>query len=1129
MPGKNSSTAKCAKNEATIWVSVKQQSSAAGIGGANVTLTGPGSGGPSVTKPADASGLVKFDSLQPGKYSYSVALPANKANSFRLDAYSPALAVGRGDSAVGGAEAYPIGTLTVRVVDDGVPPQLVPGVVLSVAGAESSQRPSGAGTHSFIGVRAGAYTVSATADHLTRYAPRDAISASVVVPEGGIGAALVVLRTSNTATPVIDLVPAVAPRQPNEVWFVKAAHASAASAAGYTETPLELRFRYTEINAAKPFTGGGTVSWDASVTLFRDAAMTLPVVAPGHSLQLTHGELAGTLSLFVKGASAGNAGVLLALDQPPRASNVLITDAVRRAVVVQEVVLVEPKLELEYKVALFDRDLAQHQTANGEGPASHLRPQPTRIEISLQHSGSFPLFTKEGTLAAPNCAVFFDAACTVPLNRKLTRAELTATPPKSLYLRGTTRGLFNLTLTLDPSGDPRVIVAPPATQPMGVVELKLHFFKHDAAPTRVAATTYPLTGHCASLEAANLLPPQVLMTDADKVRVGRHLHLQQDGHFGRAKIVVKKLTGGEWPGGTTDYDIVLQHAGTGGLAAFDAETEGGEKALPLKIKVSKLLTADQTLWVEGSTVSPARLVTRLDLGLDRADGGLAKTEKLHGDWGRFSVVKIEAVEVATVAVPNQAVRWDAGSNRFYINFEAGDPGRKIKLRVRLSQAVRDVPIHFMLSPSKHNLKKKNWGVDLPGTWDWDTIDRSLKHRDKADPTHLLHLVQPTDAMGTAEMDVYLSRFAGDVYLPAAYTDQDPHLAAYVHGHATLAKRKPARADHTVTVWRKYWYQMTKAQGFNPPQPAKAVSAYEAIFTEMAHHTTVDLTVANSPPRTFYPKYMIDEKGGSSNDQVANMGSHNKNALSLLMPAATAAMPVKRHLMVCTYQRDQLERDDNTGLMTQQYGEGISAPVKKATVTTVRVDLDRLVLDPPLQGGSFVDELYWVRQSAPAVQNAIPPGNASVPNPRKHSGHISVTLPAIIPAPTSADPVFVVAKCLAPSRQFLGESFAVRHTMIVYDPKDVTDYNDTVTHEIGHSMNQTPRTGTQPDSPTIPDHPNMQDDGQGNHCRENDGAALFSGETKYKCVMYDAGPMKYGLHKFCPVCHPYLLVEDFHKP
>ncbi len=166
---------------------------------------------------------------------------------------------------------------------------------------------------------------------------------------------------------------------------------------------------------------------------------------------------------------------------------------------------ITPKLKVEYKVVLFDRDLAQHQTTAGEPADKLLRPDPTAVEVSLTTSEQDPAYAGEGTLDAPHCDVFLDPACTQQLNRKLTNAELTARRGTMVYLRGTTRGLFTLTLTLDADANPGIKIEQPATESMGVVELQLEVYQH-ATPVAVAATTYPLVNRCADLENPNLIP-----------------------------------------------------------------------------------------------------------------------------------------------------------------------------------------------------------------------------------------------------------------------------------------------------------------------------------------------------------------------------------------------------------------------------------------------------------------------------------------------------------------------------------------------------------------------------------------------------------------------------------------------
>jgi hypothetical protein len=296
-----------------------------------------------------------------------------------------------------------------------------------------------------------------------------------------------------------------------------------------------------------------------------------------------------------------------------------------------------------------------------------------------------------------------------------------------------------------------------------------------------------------------------------------------------------------------------------------------------------------------------------------------------------------------------------------------------------------------------------------------------------------------------------------------------------------------------------------------------ISAYESVYTEVELDQVLEFNAGTAPARTFYPESMFQVNSNSATP-VANIGSENKNGIAGLL-VVKADQPVKRHLMVCIYQCDVKGKKSGQS-------EPISSDQAGSWVD-IKIDDALYVLDPPLQGGSFISKLYWKRSTS-ATQHAIAPAEARVPVPKRWRGHIQVKVPAIAPAPTAANPVTIFAECHM-AKGFLGESFNVRHTLAVYDKDDEKDYNDTITHEFGHSFNQTPRAGTQPGSPAIPNHPEMADRGQGNHCQVNKGTAMFGGETKFRCVMYDSGPMKWGKHKFCKTCHPYVLVENFNVP
>jgi len=783
--------------------------------------------------------------------------------------------------------------------------------------------------------------------------------------------------------------------------------------------------------------------------------------------------------------------------------------------------VVTPKVEGEYLAVLLERNLSQHQEATDP---KKFYASPTYIELSISETNDAYKHRAGAKLtAAPaNVEFYRDEKCRdadkLNATGDITDAQLRA--KQKVWLRGKTSGKFTVKLTLNDAADTKIRNEDPAELKMGVVELIMRVYKPDT-PGIKALTVHPDVEPISTYhnELKDLdLPDPVKMTDAEKVKTGRLLHVQKKQHFSRAKVEIKRYTDDHWPAGCDDYEVVLGTDYAGEALTIHGKEWDSDKKNNLKIKVKDLKAKDHTFWLEGKAATPIDADVRYELRLDRADGGLAKTIKFNGDWARFKIVQINEVKIDYTAPANAASAWDDARKRFYINFLADPAGRKVTIGATLSTRVKDVEIHFMLAPDKNNGKKANWGEDLPGTWIWKDVPAALKHKDKTNRTDLLHLSAKTDVNGYAKVDLELSRFAGDRFKPAAYLAEDPHLAKYVHGHSDLEKKKPVMMPDRLTVWRKIWYQLTKPQGLAVPTPSLMTTAYEKVYTDVELDATVEFNAGNAPARTFYPESMFEVKSSSAT-QVANIGNQNKNGIAA-MYVAKPDQPVKRHLMVCIYQCD-----------TKGTKQATSEPIEAAAAGTW-LDLDlsqnRYVLDPPLQGGSFTVQLYWYRQSAPAVHHALAAGEARVPVPRKSRGHIQVRVPAIAPAPTVADPAFIFAECNT-AKGFLGESFNVRHTLAVYDKNDKKDFNDTITHEFGHSFNQTPRAGAQPGTPSIPAHPTQADRGQGNHCQVNKGVALLSGETKFTCVMYDSGPMQWGKHKYCKTCHPYLLVENFNQP
>jgi hypothetical protein len=805
-------------------------------------------------------------------------------------------------------------------------------------------------------------------------------------------------------------------------------------------------------------------------------------------------------------------------------------DSAAMAVKISPIIEVKPKIKMEYKTVLFEPNLGKAATGlkwvkgklTGTQDASEekIYADPTCILLYLDQPVSNRKYAKGGKLkcSPANVEIYLDKEGKNKLSGnlaagvKLTNKQLTDPDKQKFYLWGKTAGKYDITLELEDPADKFIKKGDPVTEKMGVVKLEMKLHEQnvaEVAKVQVDPDTDPVDTYYTNLKD-KVLPDQKELTDVTKIKPGRLLHLQKDGNFGRAKVVLKKAVAAQWPDGCDDYEITLDEDNiSGGLEVYDKEVEGTKIDFPVKVKYSDLKADDKTFWVEGKEATKKWREAKLDAGLDRPDDvpvpvevgkvaapDLDKEPKRNGDWGRFTVVEIKEVKIEYKPVAGKAAAWDAGNQRFYINVKSDPDGRKVTISAKLSEKFKDVTLHFMLAPDKDNMKTANWGIDLPGTWKWKDIGAALKHKDRSDRKNLLHLSAKTDAEGYAKVEVSLSRFAGDKFQPAVYLDQDPHLAKYIDGHADLGKRKPVFSTETISVWRKIWYQMTYAAGFVPPAPGLTVTAYQAARVGVETATPHQFPKAGAPARTFYPEWMIKPGGGDGD--VAVIGNHNKRPLYAHFKPKDD-QPVKAHLVICEHQWDP---EGNTDLKTVDITSSPSA----------WITMSKSVIKPPLDGGAVVVTGTWeTTAGVPAKNGTLTDADIIIEKPRTAKNKIKVKLPAGTPVPTVAQPI-KVKLTLKGAADYLGESSGKGQIMIVYDSSQVPDYNDTISHEIGHALEQTPNSVKE----TIPAHPNWDDLGQGVHC------------LKTKCIMYKSGPQADASHLFCEDCHPYMDVQNMTK-
>ena len=772
----------------------------------------------------------------------------------------------------------------------------------------------------------------------------------------------------------------------------------------------------------------------------------------------------------------------------------------------KEKVHVTPKLDVEIKVVLFDRKI---------DPKKHL-PQPTFIECSMSQSPASPPFKKGAKLTLSGAGVVeayedekltkkFDISAPIP------NAKLTGSSPLKLYLKGTTKGKFELKLEVDGAADP-FIPEKPVTHKMGVVEVQMVLHEQDADKLKdleVDPDVEPASKYWDNIVKAKI-PDQKALSDADKIKKGRRLHVQDGANFGRAKAVIKKLDAAQWPDGTDDYVIELTpsadsdkvESANGALGFADKDFDGKELK-PIKVKDAK--KEDKIVWVEGLTASAKALDTVLDAGV--TGEGITKR---NADWALFTVVEIKEVKINHPPVVDKPTAWNETDERFYVNFQNGPAGREIELTAQLTKEIEKVPIHFLLSPDKDNLKKGNWGEDLPKTWKWKDIDAAVKHSDRADRKKLLSIQAMTDAKGKAKAKVSLSRFGGDKFQPAAYIDQDAHLSKFYNGLSDLNKRKPVFSDKKITVWRKFWYQQVKVEGLAFPAFTGAEGQYTEVKAEMTQTVDLDVTkaaVKGFVPPGIYPKYMVLLKGGADDALVV---SEPNKAKFFTGYKKDKDKPIKIPILICDAQWDP---DGNSGAVNQ--GE------LKPSKFPMKFSMDKKALTPPLQGGNLVVSGEWIVAEKNAVTKKwtqVRKGNLSdtevtIDPDRKSLFDVKVDLAAVAGPFTSKERIWIKNLVIQGADDFLGEYDTTTGRILgVYDPKEPVDFQNTIAHEVGHSLHQVTSPGSGPAG--VPDHPNQYDK-RGSHCNYK----------KDKCVMYESGPVKGSYNKYCKICHPYLLVQN----
>lgn len=250
---------------------------------------------------------------------------------------------------------------------------------------------------------------------------------------------------------------------------------------------------------------------------------------------------------------------------------------------------------------------------------------------------------------------------------------------------------------------------------------------------------------------------------------------------------------------------------------------------------------------------------------------------------------------------------------------------------------------------------------------WSTLNLTAAKQDGfTAPGGAAETSSVIDANGwTSAFELHLSEFAGDQFGVSAELD------ATVKGAAGATPKK-TKANYA--VWRRFWYQMTYADGYAAQRPTTAEGAYAEVFAEMVLASEKKFTKADLPAdlqdRTFMPEYQL--KQGGANTIVANVGDDSNigefSTNAKLNLDTKTEQPVKGNLIVCEFQCDpkgtsQLKNYKLTAVgQTVSIAAGTGGPIIckpaiKAGTPVVATGEGALALDAlagaaPLSPGSY---------------------------------------------------------------------------------------------------------------------------------------------------------------------------------
>jgi hypothetical protein len=424
-------------------------------------------------------------------------------------------------------------------------------------------------------------------------------------------------------------------------------------------------------------------------------------------------------------------------------------------------------------------------------------------------------------------------------------------------------------------------------------------------------------------------------------------------------------------------------------------------------------------------------------------------------------------------------------------------------------------------------------------WTDDSITTSLagqKVRFSGEINKRETMIEPANAEGKAYCTFRFSKFSGDKFAMKAQ--------ALVKDTDEPTGDERELGDYQ--VWRKIWYQRTEDAVLNVPSIDPTIDEYKRLYVEfcpgdpeVVHYRRGQVQEGGEPVNKvlfqlpnaqedeltpeeacYYPSWMIDKNG--NDDYLPIVGGYNSPDFDKAF-VSEDDKPVKAHVIFCK------------GF----WKPAMHSPLVEATIRTnewvnIPVPLEnneQAVLDPPILYGSLLGGP--VSLTFDGKEHAAGWMEIQVARDRPGLNYIRVRLPADRIQLSRRYPAKIRFRVNL-AQHSCGISGGNKIIIGVEDG-DEQQINDTLMHEVGHGLNQTPLPGRQPDG--LPDHPYQHGNehgGNGSHCSKDAKKKGKGTSFVYKdgtCIMlfYQSEECR---HRFCSECSLYLSLEEmsrFHIP